>query len=72
MQGYWASLALVVLAEMGDKTQLLAMAFATRFHWYLVLLGISVATATNHLSAGTVIRSKHFILSKLEHYSESL
>ncbi len=51
MQAYWASLALVVLAEMGDKTQLLAMAFATRFHWHIVLLGIFVATAANHLIA---------------------
>jgi len=51
LHAYWASLALVVLAEMGDKTQLLAMAFATRFRWHIVLLGILVATAANHLIA---------------------
>lgn len=51
MRAYWASLLLVVLAEMGDKTQLLAMAFATRFRWHIVLLGIFVATAANHLIA---------------------
>ncbi len=51
MQAYWASLALVVLAEMGDKTQLLAMAFATRFRWQIVLIGIFAATAANHLIA---------------------
>ncbi len=51
MTVYWASLTLVFLAEMGDKTQLLAMAFATRFRWYTVLLGILAATAANHLIA---------------------
>jgi Ca2+/H+ antiporter, TMEM165/GDT1 family len=51
MAVYWASLALVVLAEMGDKTQLLAMAFATRFRWHTVLFAVFVATAANHLLA---------------------
>ncbi len=51
MAVYWASLALVVLAEMGDKTQLLAMAFATRFRWHVVLSAVAVATAANHLLA---------------------
>ncbi len=51
MEAYWASVVLVVLAEMGDKTQLLAMAFATRFRWHIVLLGILAATAANHLVA---------------------
>ncbi len=51
MHAYWASLVLVILAEMGDKTQLLAMAFATRFRWRIVLVGIFVATAANHLIA---------------------
>ena len=51
MRAYWASLVLVVLAEMGDKTQLLAMAFATKFRWHIVLIGIFVATAGNHLIA---------------------
>jgi putative Ca2+/H+ antiporter (TMEM165/GDT1 family) len=31
MKAFVASLIFVLLAEMGDKTQLLAMAFATRF-----------------------------------------
>jgi putative Ca2+/H+ antiporter (TMEM165/GDT1 family) len=41
----------VVLAEMGDKTQLLAMAFATRFRWQTVLWAVLVATLANHLMA---------------------
>lgn len=38
----------VVLAEMGDKTQLLAMAFATKYHWTKVLLAVFIATIINH------------------------
>jgi len=48
---FLTSLAIVVLAEMGDKTQLLAMAFATRFRWQTVMLGVLLATAANHLFA---------------------
>lgn len=49
--GYLASLAFVVLAEMGDKTQLLAMAFATRYRWQTVMWGVFAATLVNHLLA---------------------
>ncbi len=41
----------VFLAEMGDKTQLLSMAFSTRYRWYTVLWAVAVATALNHLLA---------------------
>ncbi len=51
MTAFLASLGLVVLAEMGDKTQLLAMAFAVRFRWQTVLWGVFAATAANHLLA---------------------
>lgn len=51
MNAFATSLALVVLAEMGDKTQLLAMAFAARFRWQTVLWGVFAATAANHLLA---------------------
>jgi putative Ca2+/H+ antiporter (TMEM165/GDT1 family) len=39
MEAYLASLVFVVLAEMGDKTQLLAMAFASRYRWQTVMWG---------------------------------
>ena len=42
---------MVVLAEMGDKTQLLAMAFATRYPWKKVMIGIFAATVLNHFVA---------------------
>jgi len=53
MTAFIASLIFVVLAEMGDKTQLLAMAFASRFRWQTVMWGVFVATAANHLIAAT-------------------
>ena len=51
MTAFLTSLAIVFLAEMGDKTQLLAMALAVRFRWQTVLWGIFAATAANHLFA---------------------
>ncbi len=54
MTAFWASLIFVVLAEMGDKTQLLAMAFATRYRAATVLWGVFVATALNHMLAVAV------------------
>ncbi|HXX80307.1 MAG TPA: TMEM165/GDT1 family protein [Thermodesulfovibrionales bacterium] len=54
MKPFLASLMFVVLAEMGDKTQLLAMAFACRFRWQVVMGGVFVATAANHLMAATL------------------
>jgi Ca2+/H+ antiporter, TMEM165/GDT1 family len=48
---FMASFVFVVLAEMGDKTQLLAMAFATRYPANTVLAGVLVATLLNHLLA---------------------
>lgn len=51
MISFLTSLAFVVLAEMGDKTQLLAMAFATKFPWQTVMWGVFMATVFNHLTA---------------------
>ena len=48
---FLGSVAMVVLAEMGDKTQLLAMAFATRFPAGSVMLGVFIATLFNHALA---------------------
>ena len=51
MSTYLASTLFIILAEMGDKTQLLAMAFATQFNWKIVMAGVLVATLFNHLIA---------------------
>lgn len=44
----------VVLAEMGDKTQLLAMAFATKYKASKVMIGVFIATILNHAMAVAV------------------
>ncbi|OOC56703.1 MULTISPECIES: TMEM165/GDT1 family protein [Nocardiopsis] len=43
----------IFIAEMGDKTQLVAMSLATRYRALTVILGITVATAAVH--AGSVL-----------------
>src|SRR5512145_2837700 len=48
------SVSAVVLAEMGDKTQLLAMAFATKYKASKVMLGVFLATVLNHALAVAV------------------
>jgi len=51
LEALLSSTIFVVLAEMGDKTQLLGMAFATRYRASVVLVGVLVATLLNHLLA---------------------
>ena len=53
MEAFFVSTGIVALAEMGDKTQLLALILAARFRqpWPIVL-GIFVATLINHALAG--------------------
>jgi Ca2+/H+ antiporter, TMEM165/GDT1 family len=46
------SFAVVFVAELGDKSQLMALTFATRFRALPVLIGITAATAVVH--AGSV------------------
>lgn len=48
------SLGAVVLAEMGDKTQLLAMAFAAKYKASKVMIGVFLATVLNHALAVAV------------------
>jgi len=51
MNAFWISLLFVAIAEMGDKTQLVALAFATRYRATTVLAGVFVATLTIHLGS---------------------
>lgn len=48
MESFTKALLLVVAAEMGDKTQLLAMAMASKYKIKHVLIGVLVATILNH------------------------
>lgn len=49
MHAFWLSLAVIFVAELGDKSQLMALAFATRYRTLPVLIGITTATALVHL-----------------------
>jgi putative Ca2+/H+ antiporter (TMEM165/GDT1 family) len=44
LAAFAASFVLIVLAEMGDKTQFLAMSFATRYNAFKVLFAVFLAT----------------------------
>ena len=51
MEAFAAAALVVVLAELGDKTQLLAMAFAAKYRWQTVMAGVIVSTVANHFLA---------------------
>ncbi|AKM09099.1 TMEM165/GDT1 family protein [Croceicoccus naphthovorans] len=55
MEAFLTSTAVVALAEIGDKTMLLAIVLATRFHKPLsIIFGILFATFANHAFAAFV------------------
>jgi len=54
MASFIKALLLVVVAEMGDKTQLLAMAMANKYKAKQVLIGVLIATVLNHALAVAV------------------
>ncbi len=55
MNALLVSTGIVALAEMGDKTQLLAFLLAARFKKPLpIILGITIATIFNHALAGAI------------------
>jgi putative Ca2+/H+ antiporter (TMEM165/GDT1 family) len=49
MYAFLLSTGVIFVAELGDKSQLMAMTFATRYRMRDVLLGITAATAFVHL-----------------------
>ncbi|MEO5941557.1 MAG: TMEM165/GDT1 family protein [Candidatus Limnocylindrales bacterium] len=51
MDAFLLSFGVIFLAELGDKSQLMALAFATRFPAIPVLIAITIATAIVHLGS---------------------
>ena len=51
MYAFLLSTAVIFVAELGDKSQLMAMTFAARYRARDVLIGITVATALVHLAS---------------------
>ena len=55
MEAFLVSTGVVALAEIGDKTQLLALVLAARYRKPVpIVLGILIATLLNHALAGTL------------------
>jgi putative Ca2+/H+ antiporter (TMEM165/GDT1 family) len=50
-EALWLSTAVIFVAELGDKSQLMAMTFATRYRARDVIIGITAATAVVHLAS---------------------
>ena len=48
MEAFWVPLAVVFLAEMGDKTQLVVLAFAAKYRWQAVLAGMATGIIAVH------------------------
>ncbi|MFT3852507.1 MAG: TMEM165/GDT1 family protein [Ilumatobacteraceae bacterium] len=48
MDALLLSFAVIFVAELGDKSQLMALTFATRYRALPILIGITIATATVH------------------------
>lgn len=58
VSAFLLSTGLIFAAELGDKSQLVALWFATRYRWWIVLAGVTAATLVVHLAsvaAGRVI-----------------
>ena len=51
MYAFLLSTAVIFVAELGDKSQLMAMTFAARYRARDVLIGITIATAVVHLAS---------------------
>lgn len=49
MDALLLSFVVIFVAELGDKSQLMALTFATRYRFWVVLAGITAATAVVHL-----------------------
>lgn len=49
MEAFLLSTGIIFIAELGDKSQLMAMTFAARYRAVTILLAITAATATVHL-----------------------
>lgn len=48
LNAFFLSFGVIFVAELGDKSQLMALAFAARYKAWPVLIGITIATAVTH------------------------
>ena len=61
LEALWVSTGIIFAAELGDKSQLMALAFAARYRAWPVLAGITVSTAIVHafsVAVGAVVADR--------------
>jgi Ca2+/H+ antiporter, TMEM165/GDT1 family len=61
VDAFTLSFGVILLAELGDKSQLMALAFATRYRALVVLTAVTIATLVVH--AGSVLVGAAFALA---------
>jgi Ca2+/H+ antiporter, TMEM165/GDT1 family len=61
MYAFALSFGVILVAELGDKSQLMALAFASRYRAWTVLLAVSLATLLVH--AGSVLLGSAFAVA---------
>ncbi len=57
MSAFVLSFFVIFVAELGDKSQLVALWFATRYRWWLVIAGVTAATLVVHLGSVAIGRA---------------
>lgn len=62
MSAFLLASGLIFVAELGDKSQLVALWFSTRYRWWLVLAGVTAATLIVHLGSVAIGRAFDEIL----------
>ena len=62
MSAFLISFLVIFVAELGDKSQLVALWFATRYRWWLVIAGVTAATLVVHLGSVVVGRTLDEVL----------
>lgn len=54
MSAFFLTAGIIFVAELGDKSQLLTLWFATRYRWWVVMAAVALATLLLHLVAVAV------------------
>jgi putative Ca2+/H+ antiporter (TMEM165/GDT1 family) len=62
MPAFFVSFGLIFFAELGDKSQLVALWFATRYHWWLVIAAVTAATLVVHFASTAIGASADALL----------
>jgi putative Ca2+/H+ antiporter (TMEM165/GDT1 family) len=62
MSAFLISFVVIFVAELGDKSQLVALWFATRYRWWLVIAGVTAATLVVHLGSVFIGRTLDEVL----------